>query len=346
MNSMLKWIPLLMVAGLTAFGAFSSSSTYQLKSYSVGAGGTNSASSSTYKVQGSVGEQTNGTATGTNDTANTGSIQTEQINVPGVPTLSNGSGTYYNKLNIVIDTSSNPTDTTYDIAIQNSVDGYTTTSYVQADGTLNSTRVFQTYSAWGSSSGTLIVGLTPGVTYKAKVSAKQGLFTHTAYSGVATLATVALTLSFSVSPNSASLGSFVPDTIATSSSISFTFATNGGYGGSVYVDGQYGGFHSSSQSYNIPSVSANLAGQSQGIGIQVTNPSQSSGGPLTKVSPYGGTGSTVGAEAAAAFAQMLTSSAAITGGTASATVQVKASLSAPPATDYGEVFTFIASANY
>src|SRR5262249_37961976 len=90
--------------GLTSLplvvAAFSSSTTYQLNSYGIGPGGSSNASSSTYHLQASVGEQANGSASGTTDTSQNGSIGAEQINVPGAPTLDNGSGTYYNKLKI------------------------------------------------------------------------------------------------------------------------------------------------------------------------------------------------------------------------------------------------------
>ena len=76
------------------------------------------------------------------------------------------------------------------------------------------------------------------------------------------------------------------------------------------------------------------------------NVDQTSGGPLTTVSPYNGTSHTVGAESSTAFAQMFATSAAIAGGTATANVQVKAPGTAPAANDYNEVFTFIASASF
>src|ERR1035441_2575910 len=83
---------------IVTFAAFSASSSYQLKSYSVGPGGTTGSTSTTYEAQDTVGDQTNGSASSTTYTNGSGSIQTEQLNVPGAPTLSNGSGTYSNML--------------------------------------------------------------------------------------------------------------------------------------------------------------------------------------------------------------------------------------------------------
>lgn len=338
-------MPVLASVSALMFASFSSSPNYQLNSYGVGAGGTNSSASTTYKLQGSVGEQANGSTAGSTKTANNGSVQTEQLNVPPAPTLSNGSGTYSNKLNCIISTGGSPSDTTYAIAV--STDSFVSvTNYVQASGALGGSPVYQTYSAWGSGSGSLITGLSPGTTYEVKVAAKQGLFTNTKYGAFATASTVsAASLTFSVSPNSASLGSFLPNTIVTSSNLSFTFATGSTYGGTIYVIGQNSGFKSPSTSHTIAAFSGNLTGTGEGFGIQATNPNQTSGGPLTTVSPFNGTGNVVGAESTA-LQPMFTTPSAIVGGTANANVQVKASNSDPPANDYQEAFTFVASASF
>src|ERR1035437_7043504 len=150
--------------GLSAliFASFSSSTSYKLNSYGVSSGGISNSSSSTYKLQGSAGEQANGTATSTTDTNNSGSVQTEQLNVPTAPTLSNGGGTYYNKLGFTINTGILPGDTTYALAV--STNSFVTTNYVQADGTLNTSPVYQLNSTWVSG-GYLIIGLKPSTTY-------------------------------------------------------------------------------------------------------------------------------------------------------------------------------------
>jgi hypothetical protein len=326
------------------FASFSSSSNYQLQNYSIGPGATNSSSSTTYKLQGTVGEQANGSTAGSTKTANNGSVQTEQLNVPGAPTLSNGSGTYYNQLGCIINTSNDPSDTTYAIEVATN-SSFTSPSYVQASDTLGASPVYQSYSSWGGGSGFLIIGLSSSTTYYVKVAAKEGLFTNTEYGPYASLATVNPTITFSVSPNSASLGSFLPNTIVTSSNLSFSYATNAASGGNVYVIGKNNGFLSSSQSYLIPAYSGNLASTSQGFGIQASNPNQTSGGPLTTVSPFNGTGNTVGAESNT-LQPILTTSAPIVGGTANADVQAKASSTAPAVNDYQEVFTFIAAASF
>lgn len=340
---MFKWGSALLSITTLVFAAFSAGNTYQLNSYSIGPGATNGAASNTYKLQGSVGQQTNNTAAGTSYKGNSSSIQAEQINVPGAPTLSNSSGTFYNQLNCIVNTSSNSSDATYAIAV--SPDNFATTNYVQADGSIGASPVFQTYGTWGGASGFQIAGLLASTTYYVKVSAKQGLFTNTAYGAVSSLATGSPTLSFSISPNSANIGSFLPNTIKTSSNLSFTYATNASSGGSIYVRGANNGFYSSSKGFTISAVSGDLSSLGQGFGIQAGNPGQTSGGPLTTVSPFNGTGNTVGAESTT-FVQMFTTSASIVGGTGTANVQVKAPGNAPASNDYNEVFTFVASANF
>lgn len=343
---MARMTHLLPALGLFFFGAFSSSTNFQLNSYGIGAGATSNSQSTTYSLQGDVGQQTNGSTNSTNYTSPNGPVHTEQLSVPGAPTLSNGSGTYYNQLNCIVNTTDEPSDATY--AIQVSPSPFSTDYYVQIGGALGSTPVYQSYSAWGSTGGVLITGLTANTSYDVNVAALQGKFTNTEYGVVANISTVNPTITFSVSPNSYSLGSFLPNVITTGSNMSFTYATNGLSGGDIYVDGQNGGFHSTSQSYLVPAYSGNLAGLSstqQGFGIQATNPGQTTGGPLVTLSPFNGTGNTVGAETSN-LVPIFSSVDAIAGGTANANVQVKTALTAPPANDYSEVFTFVAAANF
>jgi len=335
------WGPIILVSGLL-FATFAHSNTYQLQSYSVGPGGTNSATSTTYHAQGTVGEQVNGSTSSTTYTAKNGSIQAEQINVPLAPTLGNGSNTYYDRLSLIINNSGEPSDATYAVAVS-TTSNFAVTNYVQASGYLGSSPVYQSYSAWGSGTGSTIVGLTPNTTYYVKVAAMEGMFTNTEYGAYTSAATVNVVITFSVAPSSYSLGTFVPNTVITSSNLTFTFVTNAYSGGNVYVSGQNGGFKSTA--HTIPAISANLASQSEGFGVQGTNPGETSGGPLTVVSPYNGTGNTVGTESSNP-ANIFTTAAPIVGGTANANVQVKAAYTDPTSGSYQEVLTFVASASF
>jgi hypothetical protein len=342
----MQWIHLLLTPFyLTSlvFAAFSASTTYQLQSFSVGPGATNNSASTTYTVQGSTGEQTNGTTSSTTYTAGNGSINTEQIGVPLAPTLSNGSGSYTNQLSVIINSNSDPSDATYSIAV--STDNFVTTYYVGASGTLGATQYYQNYTAWGGSGGSFITGLSSSTTYEVKVAAMQGEFTNTNFGPYATQATGSSVTTFSLTPNSVSLGSLLPGSIETSGVLSFGFTTSGANGGSVYVSGTSNQLHSTTANSSIASYNGNLSSATQGFGIQVTGATQTSGGPFSSVSPYNGTGNTVGSESIVP-AQILTTAAAISGGSATAVIQAKAANITPSALDYSETLTFVAAASF
>src|SRR5665213_537805 len=245
-----KLLPLLLLP--LTFGGFSASSNYQLKSYGVNSGGTNSTSSSTFSAQAGTGEIGGNSSNGPTYTTKSGSIEAQQANVPGAPTLSNGSGTFTNKLNFIINTSSNPSDTTYVIAVSTSPT-FTSTNYVQADGTLGSSQVFQDYATWGGATGTQAIGLTSITTYYFKVAALQGKFTATGFGPSANIATATPSLSFSVTPNNLNLGKLTSGSVINGpSNISFTFTSNAPFGGTIYVAGNSTGLVSSAAAnYNI-----------------------------------------------------------------------------------------------
>ncbi len=335
-------LPIVMLSAF--FATFSHSTTYYIQSYSVGAGATNTAHSTTYTIQGSLGEQANGTATDGTNTNGSGSINTEQLNVPGAPTLSNGSSTYYNQLNFILSTSGNPTDTTYAVAV--STNNFTSTlGYVQASGAISGTQFYQSYTAWGGGSGSFVTGLTPSTTYEIRVAAMQGMFTNSNFGAYATASTVAYTTTFSVSPNSISLGSLLAGSVITSSNLTLDFATTAAQGGDVYVYGAHAGLYSASRLATIAAATANLAVAASGFGLQATGATQSYGGPLTIVSPYNGSSNNVGTESTAP-AHLLTTATATLVGTASVNIQAKSSTTTPEASDYTETLTFIAAGSY
>ena len=326
------------------FAAFSSSSSYQLNSYGLGPGGSSNSSSSTYHLQASVGEQADGTPSSSTYISKNGSIGAEQIAVPGAPTLDNGSGTYYNKLKITLNTSNNPSDATYSIAA--STNGFVSTSYVQADGTLGASAVYQTYTAWGGASGSFMVNLVSSTTYQVKVDAMQGLFTNTAYGVAASGSTVAPSLTFSMSPNSTSFSSLLPNTITTGSNdITLSLTTNAVSGGGVYVSGQSSGLRSILEAHTIGAFSGNLTSTSEGFGIQAINPSQTSGGPFVSASPFNVSGNSIGAETTVPQ-QVVASAVPVVGGSVTARLKAKASSTTPAGPDYQEILTFIAAASF
>lgn len=327
------------------FAAFSSSSNYQLRSYGLNSGGTNSASSSTYSLQAGTGEIAGSETGGPTYKIRSGSIETQQSNVPGAPTLSNGGGTFTNKLNFIINTSSNPSDTTYVVAVS-TTSNFTVTNYVQADGTLAGTQVFQTYAQWGSGSGTDAIGLTSGTTYYFKVAAMQGKFTATGFGPSANASTAsAASLSFSLTPNTLNMGSLTPGSVINSpSDISFTFSTSASFGGSIYMSGSNTGLTSATAgNYNITiaGASGNLTSLSEGFGLQGLTASS----PLAIDVPYDGTSNTVGA-VYTTFKPVFSATSSVSSGTATARIKAKASSITPAASDYTNTLTFIAAASY
>jgi hypothetical protein len=340
--------PLKLGAGLLSFlflAVFPASNNYQLKSYGVNSGGSNNTSGATYKAQVGTGEVNGNVSGGSTYQAKSGSIEAQQANVPGAPTISNGGGTYSNKLNFVISTAGNPSDATFSVAVS-TASNFSTTNYVQADGTLGSNQVYQTYSQWGSGSGTLAIGLTPSTTYYFKVAAMHGQFTNTAFGPSASGATVNNTpaISFSVSPSTVNMGNLTSGSVITSpSDLTFNFSTNASSGGTVYVTGSNTGLTSvaASKTIDVSPPSGNLSSLGEGFGLQ----GLTAGSPLAIQSPYNGSSNTVGA-IYTTFQPLFSSTSSVSSATATATLKAKSSTTTPAANDYTVTLTFVAAASY
>lgn len=321
-----------------------SSPNFNLNSASLGgSGSTNSSTSTTYKLNASAGGTQGSTANSTNYQTKSGVIQSQQSNVPTAPTLSNNVGLYYNKLNFIISTSGNPTDATYSVAVS-TTSNFTITNYVQADGTLKTTPIYQTYTAWGSGTGTLAVGLTPNTAYWLKVNAIQGRFSASGYGPSATASTAQTTLSYSLTPNTLNFGSLLAGSVVSSSTISFTYATNAANGGNIYMAGSDTGLKSPSSSNYLIKVnppSGDLSSLSEGFGLQALTASS----PLSAQAPYNGSSNVVGS-VYTSFQPVFTASAPVTVGTATAKLIAKSSVSTPSASDYSNTLTFIAAASF
>ena len=276
--------------------------------------------------------------------------------MPAAPTFTNPSS-YYDKLHFIIDTGSNPSDAKFAIAI--STDDFVTTNYIQSDNTIGATlgaEDYQTYTLWGSGTGEDVVGLTPSTTYKIKVKAIHGDFTESAYSATATAATVGAQLSFDIdvssideetgSPYNVAMGNLLAGTVTTASDkVWFDFATNANSGGNVYVYSQYGGLNSSATAYLITSASADLSSASEGFGAKSNSATQSSGGPISVVSPYDGSGENVGI-INATIREIYTTANPLSGGRTSFQLKAKAQTITPASTDYTETITAIASGKF
>lgn len=99
---------------------------------------------------------------------------------PTTPSVTNPTGT---SLKLTLANSTNSAITTY------SIYETTTANYVQADGTLGTTEVFQTAATWGNKT---VIGLSPTTTYTFQVRAKNGDGIVTAYSSTASGTTLLL----------------------------------------------------------------------------------------------------------------------------------------------------------
>ncbi len=341
---------------LLVFAAVPSSTNYTLKSYDIGSGGTSSSSSTNYKLNGISGAQSGTTQSSTNYGTVSGVNVTQNANEPLAPALSNPSN-YYDRLKLVINTGNNPTDTKYLIGIQTSADGYTTTSYVQSDNTVGSSQVltnYQSYVAWGGASGFLILGLTPNTSYKVEVKALQGNFSGSAFSPFSSIvATVPTTLTVSLStsltgtpPFVSTFTSLTPGTVATANANAIVgFSTNAYNGGNAYVTSLNGGLKSASQSTTLTSATADLSSVNSGYGAQVTAVTQSSGGPLTSLSPFNSSLNNVGA-LTTSLQSLFSTSAPVTSASGTFKLMAKAFINTPPASDYTDTLTVVLAMNF
>jgi len=345
----------LALLAVALFAALPATSNYRLNSYGFGSGGTANSHTTTYSLEGTVGELSGSSSGTTNNSAKPGFIQTQQAHVPKLASIDNNGGLYYNKLHFVIDNQNNPTDATFLISV--STDNFVAdTRYLQPDGTLSSSLSlsdYQTYAAWGGSSGSLMIGLTPSTTYYVRLKATQGQFTESAYGPISSQATAAPSLTFNLvtstqpsPPFSVSLGTLQAGSINTTpQTINTTFTTNGATGGSVYLSGQNGGLLSSSTGYKINAVSNDLSTISEGFGAQNSSISQTSGGPFVVVTPYNGSGSFVGI-VGSITRSLYNSTGPVTGGTGQLILKAKSSTTDVAASDYQEILTFTAAANF
>lgn len=332
------------------------SPNYRLNEWSVGGGG-DKGTSTNYQTQltnDSLAADQMGSST---YQLNAGLLFVEMANVPPSPAVTNPSN-YYNKLHLVIDAGSNPTDSTFAVAV--SPDNFvTTTYYVKADNTLGPTLSasdWRSLASWGSTTGINILGLTPNTTYYVKVKAEQGDFTETPWGPTASATTDIPRLSFDLdvaatdtetsAPYHVSLGQLEPGSIITASDKVWTdFSTNADSGGVVYVAGTNNGLASSHTGHTIPGFSGDLAGQTEGYGLITSVITQTTGGPFTADNPFAGSGNTVGATGTTLI-PLATSLSPLTGGRHGLDVKTVISQLTPAASDYAETLTIVSAATF
>ncbi len=330
------------------------SGAYELHDYGFGAGGVGVADSGTYSLSAVAGEISGAQGIGATYNLGPGLQFTRQSNVPAAPTFSNPDN-YYNRLQFILDSGGNPSDTLFAIAI--SADDFVTTNFIQTDGTIGATVAYQTYADWGGGSGEYVIGLERNTTYKIKVKAVQTKYTETEYSVAATAATTAASLSFDIDvsasdtetgpPYAVSFGPLAIGGVTTATDkVWFDLSTNGDGGGFVYVYTQSAGLTSAEAPYTITSATANLASANEGYGTRVESVTQTSGGPLAAVSPYDGTLENVGILNTTSRNLLNSTAQPITNGRASFVLKAKASTLTPSASDYTSILTAVASATF
>jgi len=340
-KSIKKIVPTMTFVFLLAFPA---STNYKLKDFGFGSGGVGNATAGSYAMDAITGEQSGAPGANGGYKMVPGLLFTNQANVPIAPAFNNPNN-YYNKLQIILDTSGNPSDTKFAIAI--STDNFVTTNYIQNDDTIGAvlgSEDYQTNVLWGAS-GFYVIGLAPGTTYKVKVKAMQGKFTETGYGPIATQATVSPTMSFNININTINFGSLTAGSVANSPNVVVDFTTNGASGGKVYVIGQNGGLLSLSKSHIITSATTDLANPAEGFGAQGTLATQSSGGPLSIVAPYNVATTNVGI-VNSSVREIFSSSNPIVGGQGTFILKAKSVALTQAANDYSELLTVIASGSF
>lgn len=327
-----------------------SSANYKLDSFGFGSGGDENMSSSNYSIEGLTGE-ISASQSSTNYSVKSGLLFLQEANTPTIALVN--SSNWYNKLLVTIGIEGNPTDATYAIAI--STDDWATTEWVQNDNTIGSTlgsEDYQTYSGWGSGSGTNIIGLTPGTTYKVRTKATHGLYTETGLGPEANAATSVVTLDFDIDVSASDTETAAPYVVAfgdlsvgsvntATDKIWVDLSTNAENGGFVYVYGANSGLFSANTSYTISSSSIDLSSAGEGFGIR-----ENSSSNLTFLSPYNVAADNVGIVDTTVREIVNSSFAPVSSGRASVLVKVKPSSIAPAASDYSDTITFISSATF
>jgi hypothetical protein len=332
---------------LMLFAVAPTSTNYTLKTYDIGSGG-GASSSTNYSLQAGTGTQSGSPQSSANYTVNSDGRGVMNANVPPTPTFTNPSD-YYNRLKLVIATGNNPTDTKYLIAA--STDNFVTTSYVQADDSLGASQAitnYQTYAAWGGASGFYIIGLTPSTTYQVKVKALQGNYTGSGFSLTATAATVATSVSFSLTttltttpPFFVSFMSLTPGSVVDGGADALIgLSSNAFNGGTVYVKDNSNGLFSTLANTTISSATADLSSAASGYGVQVIAVGQTSGGPFSSQSPYNVSANNVGA-LSSQFQPIFSTNAPVTGANGTVRLKAKATNITPSSSDYSDAVTIM-----
>lgn len=346
---------LLLGSGVLFFAALPGTNNYQLRDYGFGSGG-GTTSSDNYSLEGlagDIGYSQNGSVT---YGLRPGLLGSQLANLPDAPTWQNPDN-WYNRLQLILNTSGNPADTTYAVAISD--DSFATTQYVQSDSTVGpalGTEDFRDYAGWGSGSGMSVIGLQPDTTYQVKVKARQGEFSETGFGPTASAATAQASIVFDIdiasadtetgAPYALDFGNVLPGGVTDSpESIWLDIDSNADNGAFVYVVSSNDGLLSAVTGYTIDAVTGDLGSLNEGIGAQNSSLTESAGGPLEAAAPFDGSSQSVGA-IDTQYKQLLNSGGPISSGRASFILKLKTTSTTPAAPDYADVYTLIATAGF
>ncbi|MFZ1323905.1 MAG: hypothetical protein WAQ57_01950 [Candidatus Saccharimonadales bacterium] len=343
-----------LLSGVQLFAAMPATTNYKLQDYGFGNGG-GTTGTTNYQLEGIAGEQSGQDAGTANYGLGSGLQETQQAAVPSV-TLVNPNQSY-SMLHVTITPSDNPSDALFMIAISD--DSFTTTQYVQDDGTIGAVlgmEDYQTYAAWGGAGGSNIIGLSANTTYQVKARAMTGEFTETGYGPASSAATVDVTLTFDIdvsasdtetaAPYAVAIGDLLPGTVTDApSKIWLDLETNAASGARVFVLSANAGLASLRTGYTISSASGNLSSLGEGFGVRGDTATQGGGGPLSLQSPYDGTLDNIGV-IDASYRTLLATTSALTAGRSSVLVKAKATSNTPASTDYADIYTLVAAASF
>jgi hypothetical protein len=331
------------------------STSYQIIDYGFGAGGISTTSgTSNYLLQGTVGELEMASLSSSTYMVWPGLTYTLQATVSAAPTFTNPAN-YYNKLQLSINQGGNLSDTIYAIGI--STDGFVSDSrYVQADGTLGGPPVWNTYAVWQPSANpVIIIGLTPGTTYYARIVTGKGTFTKGPPGPAVAASTVNPTFTYSLQttnqtnpPFAVGIGVVNGGQVTTSwQKIIAIISTNSNNGGTVYINGANSGLKSTQTSHTIASVQNDLSsgGVTEGYGARGVSVSASVGS-MELLSPYNLGGNNVGPVNTSKNPIADSFSAPVSIGQVNFELKAKAATSTLAATDYSDTVTVVASGSF
>jgi hypothetical protein len=273
----------LLLISLLSFPVFAGpqSTTYELKEYGFGMGGTQYNDSTTYSLFGNIGEDQNGSTNSTTTfTMNQGLVFTLQTDTQSAPTFTNP-GSNYDRLKFVINqTGTSPigTDIAYLLQVSTDSSFATNNKYIQADDTLGSSMVWQTYTNWGGSSGQYITGLTNNTFYYIRIKARQGKFTESPWSQSATATTSDPSLTFGINSSTITFDNLNPGNSYTDNTKStiFTTSTNA-YNGYIIYGRDTSALDTTIPNYSAPNSAPTTWSSGAGFGY-TTNDSSLSGG--------------------------------------------------------------------